>query len=434
MSALAQYYLSKSHKVSGSDLISSEILGLLKKAGVEIFIGPHLEKNLPKDADLVVYSPAVRADNPEIKRAKKLKIKIQSYPEALGELTQKHFTIAVSGTHGKSTTAAMLSLVLTEAGIDPTVIIGTKLEEFSIPKQNKLLKNAKGTNFKSGESHYLIIEADEWNASFLDYWPKIIVLTNIEKEHLDYYKDLDHILDTYKEYTGHLPGEGILVANGDDKNVLKVALSISRQIKKFSLKQKEARILRKKLKVPGEHNVYNALAVLTVARILRISDDIIFKALSKYEGAWRRFEIKDGKINGKKITIVSDYAHHPTEVKATLEAARQKFPKKKIWCVFQPHQGQRTFYLFEDFVKVLSSVPVDSLIVTDIYDVAGREKRKIGKQVSSKKLVGAINHSNVIFLSKRKVKGYLKKNLKGGEAVIIMGAGDIFEMAEEFST
>jgi len=190
VSALAQYYLAKGHKVSGSDLVSSEITGSLKKSGAKIFIARHLAKNLPDDTDLVIYSPAVSSDNPEIEKAKKSGIKIQSYPEALGELTKKYFTITVSGTHGKSTTCAMIALVLMKAGLDPTVIVGTKLKEFN------------GSNFRIGKSKYLIIEADEWQASFLNYWPKIIVLTNIEREHLDYYKDLKHILKTYKEYIG----------------------------------------------------------------------------------------------------------------------------------------------------------------------------------------------------------------------------------------
>jgi len=415
VSALAQYYLAKGHQVSGSDLVSSEITEFLKKKGANLI------KEIPKNANLIIYSPAIK-QLPDIKGAKLL-----SYPEALGELTKKYFTIAVSGTHGKSTTCAIIALILVKAGLDPTVIIGTKLREFG------------GSNFRLGESDYLVIEADEWQASFLNYWPKIIVLTNIEREHLDYYKDLGHILRTYKEYISHLPKDGVLVVNGDDKNIQKIfnfQFSIFNKfsIKKFSKEQKEAEKLRRILNIPGEHNISNALAALAIARALKIPDKISFKALSEYRGAWRRFEIKKREINGKKFILVSDYAHHPTEIKATLKAAREKFPSKEIWCIFQPHQYQRTFYLFNDFVRVFSEALIDRLIITDIYDVAGREKKDIKDKINSGKLIKKIKKHSAIYLPKEKIKNYLKRNLKGGEVVIIMGAGDIYKLAEGFST
>lgn len=407
VSALAQYYLTKGHQVSGSDLVSSEITEFLEKKGVKI------QKKIPKDADLIINSPAVQL--------KEKSDKFKSYPEALGELTKKYFTIAISGTHGKSTTCAMIALILVKAGLDPTVIIGTKLKEFG------------GSNFRMGQGKYLVIEADEWQASFLNYWPKIIVLTNIEREHLDYYRDMNHILRTYREYIGHLSKNGVLVANRDDGNINKI-LNFQLSIKKFSLKQKETKIIKKILKIPGKHNIYNALTALTVARLLKIPDKISFKALGEYKGAWRRFEVKRAKIGNKKFTIVSDYGHHPTEIKATLEAAREKFPKKQIWCIFQPHQYQRTFYLFNEFVDVFSRAPIDKLIITDIYDVAGREKKEIKKKVNSKKLIGAINKYWADYLVKEEIKNYLKNNLGGGEIVIIMGAGNIYKLTDDFST
>ena len=395
VSALVGYYLAKGHKVSGSDLV----------------LGPHKAKNVPKDADLVIHSPAVQPDNPEVKQAKKLKIKIQTYPQALGDLTKEYFTIAVSGTHGKSTTCAMISLILIKAGLDPTVIIGTKLKEFG----NK--------NFRIGKSKYLVIEADEWNASFLNYWPKIIVLTNIEREHLDYYKDLKHILRTYKEYVGHLSKHDILIANQDDRNILKLKV----KSKKFSFKQKESEKLRRILKVPGKHNIYNALAALTMARTLRIPDKVSFKALSEYKCVWRRFEL----VKKKGITIISDFAHHPTEVRATLQAAREKFPNKKISCIFQPHQYQRTFYLFDDFVKLFKQAEIDKIIITDIYDVAGREQDEIKQKVSSKKLVKEINKESVIYLNKGQTQDYIKNNLNQIDVLIVMGAGDVYKLLDK---
>ncbi|OGZ18666.1 MAG: hypothetical protein A2Z68_01260, partial [Candidatus Nealsonbacteria bacterium RBG_13_38_11] len=392
VSALAQYYLSQGHKVSGSDLNSSEITKALKNRGVKVFIGSHKGSNLKNLTDLVVYSPAVKPDNPEFKEAKKLKIKCQSYPQSLGELTKQHFTIAVSGTHGKSTTTCMLGLILMKAGLDPTIIVGTKMKEF------------KDSNCRVGKSKYLVIEADEHFASFLNYWPKIIVLTNIEKDHLDYYKNFGNILKAFRKYVSHLPKDGILLLNKDDESIKKISCSASK--KYYSMKQPEAKKLKKILKVPGQHNVSNALAALAVARILGVSDKVSFKALSSYIGCWRRFEIKKMIIKRKPLTVVSDYGHHPTEIKATLRATREKFLKSRIWCVFQPHQYQRTYYLFKDFVRAFKEAPIDKIIITDIFDVAGREEKNIKKKVSSEKLVKSIKKRNVAYLSKEKLLGF----------------------------
>ncbi|MDI6883269.1 MAG: UDP-N-acetylmuramate--L-alanine ligase [Patescibacteria group bacterium] len=439
-SALAQYYLARGHKVSGSDLVSSEITEFLAKKGVKIYIGSHKRKRLTYDVKQVVYSPALRKDNAEVLEAEKRKIKIQSYPQILGELTKKYFTIAVCGTHGKSTVTAMVSLILIKAGLDPTVIVGTKLKEFG------------GSNFRLGKGKYLIIEADEWQASFLRYFPKIIVLTNIEREHLDYYKNLNHILRTYKEFIEHLPRNGVLVANRDDGNVQRMLKSKCQnpnvksnpkskcqnlKIVNFSTRQPEVEKIKQVLRIPGEHNVLNALAALKVARILKIPDKISFKALSEYQGSWRRFEIKKIKLpktyNLKPVTcnLISDYGHHPTEIKATLEAAREKFPNKPIWLIFQPHQYQRTFYLFKEFIKVFQGTGIEKTIITDIFDVAGREEKEIKKKIDSKKLVKKISKPWVIYLPKNKIINYLKKNLKGGEVIIIMGAGDIYKIIED---
>jgi len=418
-SALAKYYLARGHKVTGSDLVASEITDSLKKLGAKIFIGPHRSRTVPKNANLVIYSPAVKPNNPELKEAKKLKIKCQSYPEALGELTKKYFTIAIAGSHGKSTVAAMTGLLLEKAGLDPTVILGTKLKEFG------------SSNCRVGKSKYLVIEADEHLASFLNYWPKIIVLTTIEADHLDFYKNLKNYVLAYKKFISQLPKSGILIANKDDKNIQKLKSQISKlhlKTQNYSLKQLEAKKIKKILKIPGKFNISNALAALTVTRVLKIPDKISFKALSEYKGSWRRFEITK-TLYPKPYTLISDYAHHPTQIKVTLEAAREKFPRKEIWCIFQPHQYQRTYYLFKDFVKVFKAAPVDKLIITDIYDVAGRETSKIKKKVSSEKLVKKISKNKVIYLKKEEILDYLKKNLRGGEVIMIMGAGDIYNLS-----
>ena len=418
--------------MSGSDLVASEITDFLEKKGIKVKIGQTAE-NISKDIDLVVYSPAVNSKNPEYKKAKELGIKLQTYPQALGELTKEYFTIAVSGAHGKSTTTAMIALVLIKAGLDPTVIVGTKVKEFAGPG----LIGGAGTNFRMGKSKFLVIEACEYDSSFLYYLPKIAVITNIDKEHLDYFKTFNNVKKAFKDFIAQLPVTGFLVFNKDDKYPPKIGKVKFKSIG-YSLKQKEAKKIKSILKVPGSHNVSNALAALQVARILAIPDEISFKALSEFTGTWRRFEIKNAELRGnlrgktRKIIVVSDYGHHPNEITATLKAAREKYPNKKIWCVFQPHQYQRTYYLFEEFVKTFRSAPIDEIIITDIYDVAGREVKEIKQEVSSKNLVREINKDTIVYSSLLELEEYVKKNIKSGDVLIIMGAGDIYKFADKF--
>lgn len=392
VSALARYYLAKGHRVSGSDLASSEITEALAKAGAKISIGENI---IPKDADLIIYSPAVRVGKTDI-FIRGRDVPTLSYPEALGQLTKEYFTIAVSGTHGKTTTTAMLALILIKAGLDPTVIIGTKLKEFD------------NTNFRAGKSQYLLIEADEHFASFLNYWPKVITITNIEADHLDFYKNLKNIKIAFKKFISHLPKDGILITGK-------------------SIDKKELLRVKKILKVPGDHIAYDALIALNTTRALKIPDKISLKALAEYHGAWRRFEI----LKTKPFTLIADYGHNPQKASATLKAAREKYPKKKIWCVYQPHQYERTYFLFNDFIRAFRKTPIDRLIITDIFDVAGRESKKIRQKVDAQKMVKAINKENVSYLPKDKIVPYLKKEVRGGEVVIIMGAGDIYLIDKE---
>ena len=427
VSALAQYYLKKEWQVSGSDLKDSEITRALQKKGAQIFIGPHKKENLKENVKKVIYTLAATPNNPELKKAKELRIEIQSYPQALGELTKEYFTIAVCGTHGKSTTCAMIAKILIEAGFDPTVFLGTKLKEFG------------DSNFKDGKSKYLLIEADEWQRAFLNYWPKIVVLTNIEKEHLDCYKDLKDILQAYKEFITNLPEKGVLVANEEDENVLKLKNQISKPKFKtqfFSSKQKEIKIIKEILKIPGKHNLLNALAALTTARILKIPDKVSFQALSQYQGAWRRFEIKKIKKGKKKIYLISDYAHHPTEIEATLKAIREKFGQKKLAVIFQPHQYQRTYYLFDEFLNVFSKNLSDFLVITDIFEVAGREKEKIYLKISPQDLVFHLKKKN----SQQKIEYFSRETLLKMEEELMqeydifafLGAGDIYLILEKW--
>ena len=415
VSALAQYYLAKGHEVSGSDLQSSEITDFLKDKGMKIATGGHFADNVKSDFNLVVYSPAVPKDNPEILQAQKFGIKTASYPEALGELTRQHFTIAISGSHGKSTTTAMVGLALIEAGMDPTVIVGTRLKEFG------------NSNFRMGHSSFLVIEACEYDDSFIHYSPKIIVVTNVDKEHLDYFKTFANVKKAFKDFISRLPKDGFLVANRDDKNMPKIVKPIF-GIKYYYLKQKESAKIKKILQIPGQHNVSNALAVLEVCKILNVPEKTILKSLSKYKGSWRRFEI----FKRKNYTVISDYGHHPNEVAATLKAAREKYPTQKIWCIFQPHQYQRTYYLFNDFVKIFRKVKIDEIIITDIYDVAGREEKQISQKISSESLVKKINKKYIRYLTILNAEKFVKENIQSGEVLIIRGAGNIYKLVEKF--
>jgi len=332
-----------------------------------------------------------------------------SYPQALGEMTKEYFTIAISGTHGKSTTTALISLVLTEAGLDPTVIVGTIIKEFD------------NSNFRMGKSNYLVIEACEHEASFLNYWPKVAVVTNIEEDHLDYYINLDNIKKAFNEFASHISKDGVLIKSEGTE------IETDRKVIEYSLKErKDVEMIKDVIKIPGEHNVLNALAALKVSRMLKIKDEDFVRAISKFSGSWRRFE--ETQFPG--FVLIDDYGHHPTEVMATLKGAREKYPDKRIYCVFQPHQYERTFALFDDFVKTLNEVVetklVDKLFLIDIYSVPGRESEDIKKKVDSKKLASAVPQSIYV------PNDELFTNLEGGEVIIFMGAGNIYDLSQDF--
>lgn len=426
-SALAKYYLIQGAQVSGSDLESSSITRSLKDLGAQIFIGPQKAENISEHTDLVIYSLAVKEDNPELKQAQKFNLTTRSYPQALGKLTQKYFTIAVAGTHGKSTTGAMIAHLLIEAGFDPTVILGAKLEKLG------------NSNCRVGESKYLVMEADEYKEGFLNYRPEIIVITNIEREHLDFYKNLDNILEAYRKFISYLPPEGKLIINRDDSNSFRISKEFKGKTTYFSINQPQSKKVRSALSIPGEHNLYNGLAALKVGQALNLSSKTSLEALSKYRGAWRRFDISQLKFKGRELTVINDYAHHPTEINAVLKTARQEYPSRKIWAIFQPHQYQRTFYLFKELVQVFkkaltskgSEFNIDQLIITDIYRVAGREEKPDKYEVSSKQLVKRIQSPQARYIpSLKETKNFLDKNLAGQEVVVIMGAGNIYRLEE----
>ena len=408
VSALAGWFKAYGWEVSGSDI---ETTG-------------HSPSLLPKDARLVIYSNAISPDNPELKKAKKLGIKTFSYPEALGELTKAHRTIAVAGSHGKSTTTALLSLILIKAGFDPTVIIGTKLREFG------------DSNFKYGKSNYLVIEADEWKGAFWHSSPTFAVITNIDKEHLDFYKNFNNVKKSFLKFIGNIHSSGVLVVNKDDKPLYALRGSIKKIAKKNKFKvlwygknQKTVPKIKKVLQLPGAHNLSNAVAAYTLAKKLGIKEKLILSAIKKYKGAWRRmeyrgrFEILDSRF---KIPVFDDYAHHPTEIKATLAAFCEKFPSQKIICIFQPHQADRLKRLFKEFQTAFNDA--NSLILLPIYKVTGRDKtdKRFTSKILASKIPGAIYLENPKNLPKVLKGIFLKaKSSKLKAIIVMMGAGNI---------
>ncbi len=465
MSALARWFLALNHTqgpvksraqkgaqnyaISGSDMIPSRITRELQKEGVKVNFG-HKKGYIKPDLAFVIHSQAVKPSNPELREASRLGLPVITYPEAVGVLTENHKTIAIAGAHGKSTTTALVGLVLRSAGLDPTVIIGTELKEFG----NK--------NFRQG-SGPLVLEADEFGRAFLNYSPTLAVVTNIDKEHLDTYKNLAGVKKTFLEFLSRTKNGGALILNKDsgplfsmEARIKKIARQKNLRVIWYSLssssstniipqlwynisnknknrgKREIVRSLKEAVKIPGKHNVANALAAYAAARVLKISKNKTLSAISKYRGAWRRFEYRGLlKIVNCKLKIYDDYAHHPTEIKATLQAFREKFPKSKIVCVFQPHQTERLRLLFNDFVTAFAGA--DVLILIPAYRVAGRDK--INRRFNSRTLAATIQKkypSKPVFYlpSPRKIKSFLVTHVsccvhRDSCVLVMMGAGDI---------
>jgi UDP-N-acetylmuramate--alanine ligase len=428
MSALAKYYLYNGHTISGSDLDYPSAFSKNEFENIKFFKG-HKKSNLEKGIDLVIYTSAIKDDNPELVRAKNLGIKTLSYPEALGQLTKNYFTIAVAGMHGKSTTTAMIANILIKAGLDPTVIIGSKVRGFGL--------NGEPSNFRLGKSKFLVIEADEYKAGFLNHYPDIILITNIEEEHLDYFKNFNNILKTFQKFIKRLKikkdlesgFKRYLVLNKDDaglKKLITKGLPKGIRVKFYSLRKKPKNL---KLSIPGLHNLSNALGALEIAKIFHIKQKLALEALKGFTGIWRRLEFK-GRLNG--AMIFDDYGHHPTEIKATCRAARELIKNGRLFLVFQPHQYYRVLTLFDKFLNAFDLA--DFLILTDIYSVPGRESEEIKKKISSKILFDELSkiRKNVYYIQDFKdIEHFLKNNLKRGDICVIMGAGNIWQLTEK---
>lgn len=416
MSALAQWYQGQGWTVTGSDAASSVVTDFLSAHGIPVMVSPD-GGQVPEDAEQVIYSTAVPDAHPERLAARERGVQAQSYPEALGAVTAHYKTIAICGTHGKSTTTAMTALLLIAAGLDPTVIVGTRMDEFG------------GNNFRAGASPWLVIEADEYKKAFLYHHPYIVACLNVEADHLDVYRSFDEIKDTFLSFFTRVSPGGALVVNTDDAFLSRVRPPEGVELKGVSSSDGRARELQP-LAVPGEHNRANARAADAIGEVLGVDTDIRTQALRAFSGTWRRFEHK-GTWRGAQV--YDDYAHHPTEVRAALSGARERYPDSRIVCVFQPHQTHRLDLLFDDFVRAFQDA--DVVIVTETYRVKGREDEHVGAHTAAE-LASAVETKKpaVYAADLERAHALLEEEVKAGDVIVFMGAGDITALATRLTT
>ncbi len=467
ISALARIFRERGDEVSGSDASKSALTDDLEKIGIKVFEG-HAAENVPDDVDKVIYTEAIPKNNPEYQKSEKLGVPFLTYFQALGEFSNEYRVIAIAGTHGKTTTTAMTALALIEGEIDPNVIIGTKVAEF------------ENRNVRIGKSDYLVVESCEYRESFLNLTPQILVITNIEAEHLDYYKTEENYLNAFKKLCQKVPRSGYIVTIDGDENVDKVVAGVEANVLKVQIKNEKLKIINEQkmltqanlaedfstaprtnlnsedrdfgrndatknilnqhskqpttnyqlptLQVPGEHYKIDAALAMAVVTLSGVEEEVLKKALASFKGTWRRFERKGEKYG---VLVIDDYAHHPTEIQATLRGAREMFDEKKIICVFQPHQYSRTRLLFNNFVH--SFVDCDEVIIPNIYKV--RDTEEDVKAVNAAMLVNAIDDysGNATFGDgfENTVK-LLEEKLQAGDVLITMGAGPVNEVGEMY--
>lgn len=425
MSAMAEILAREGVTVSGCDLKRSTATDLLQSRGIAVQFGhdpAHVEGN-----DAIVTTAAVRGENAEVDAARVQGVRIMKRSELLGAMVNRKRSIGVSGTHGKTTTSAMISVVLEEAGVDPTVIVGG------------MVRNLQ-TNAKRGAGDFLVVEADEYDRTFHHLHPEIAVVTNMEADHLEYYKSFEAIIESFRIFVGGVKRSGVVIGCCDDENVSRLLRHAEQRRVGYGLGERaDIRATNIefnergstfdvpgvgffKLFVPGEHNIRNALAAIAVGRELKIDGHVIAAALAKFLGVDRRFQIL-GDYHG--AVIVDDYAHHPTEVRATLEAARGGYPNRRLVALFQPHLYSRTRDFAVEFGEALSIADVP--IVSPIY--AAREQPVEG--VSARMIADAVKGIEFLDRSNSQIVNELRRRLKANDIFIAMGAGDVHEIAEQ---
>jgi UDP-N-acetylmuramate--alanine ligase len=432
MSGIAELLFNLGYGVTGSDLKSSETTKRLQELGIKI--SDHHNKENVENSDVVVVSSAVKEDNPEVVSAKERRIPVIRRAEMLGELMRMKHGIGIAGTHGKTTTTSMVGEILSEGGLDPTIVVGGKVVNLS-------------SHARLGNGEYMVTEADEYDRSFLELSPTIAVITTLEPEHLDYYRDFKEIRAAFLEFVNKVPFYGRVILCWDEKNLQDLMSQIERPITTYGLSPQadlKARSLSFQenrsrfevfvngesvgevtLQVPGEHNVRNSLAAVAVGLELDIPWENIQRGLEKFKGVHRRFEIK-GEAKG--LMVVDDYAHHPTEIQQTLKGAKSGW-KRRIVVVFQPHLYSRTRDFHEEFgISLLDS---DVLIVTDIYPARERPMPGVTGELVCKS-AKRLGHKNAFYVPRlEEVAPFLKKMLRENDMVITMGAGDVFKLGDQ---
>ena len=433
MCGLAELLANAGFRVSGSDRAPSPLTRALEAKGITVFYGQKSE-NITEDLDCVVFTSAIQPDNPEYIAAHEKNIPCLTRGQLMGQVMQQYATpIAISGTHGKTTTTSMVSEVLLHANTDPTLFIGGTLKTI-------------GGNLRIGKSGYFVTEACEYTNSFLSFFPKIGIILNIEEDHMDFFKDLADIRNSFRKFAELIPADGYLIINSAIENLSEITDGLACNVLTFGVTEgadyhsseitynenghalftlvcPDGASRRVSLQVPGEHNICNALAAAALADILGISPEITDAALHDFTGTNRRFEYK-GSIGG--VTVIDDYAHHPTEIAATLNAAANH-PHKTLWCVFQPHTYTRTKAFLKDFARALSAA--DKVILADIY--AARETDTLG--ISSETLqqeIQKLGKECAYFPSFDEIENYLLENCINGDMLITMGAGDVHKIGE----
>jgi UDP-N-acetylmuramate--alanine ligase len=435
MSGIAEILLDQGFAVTGSDRAAGETTERLVALGAAVAIG-HDAKNVTADTDVLVYSSAVPPDNPELVEAQRRKIPVIRRAEMLAEVMRLKYGIGVAGTHGKTTTTSMISLVLMEGGLDPTVIVGGRLHGLA------------GSNARLGKGDFIVVEADEFDRSFLSITPTIAVLTTLETDHLDCYRDLEDIKGAFIQFAAKVPFYGFVVLCLDEPALQEIMPRIKKKIVTYGLngqadiqavevlhRQNTTRFLVVRdgrelgevtIQIPGRHNVQNALGAIATGLELGVPFERVKAGIEKFTGVFRRWEVK-GEVDG--ITVVDDYAHHPTEIAATLAGAKAGW-RRRLVGVFQPHLYSRTRDFYEDFGR--SFFNADILIVTDVYPAREEPIQGItGELIAS--TAKQFGHKQVHYIAdKKEVPGFLLGLVQKGDLVITMGAGDIWKFGEEF--